>query len=303
MLLSRENIQDARYLLEKFIPNSYDRDILIEFLANSIIYASKIDNSNWNLNLDKRAKFIRFNVGHEYCIQIKKNEILIICMKNQLKPFFADKSRDILFQGYSNKVKINSYYLNKTPDILSKVPNSVGCLIKPKNLKKYVPIFESANREFIEYAIKNTTILPIMKHTHSLGVIKYIKSVANREIPNPIYTLSYEELKRYEEKLILKAKRLSLYELRKKALEKQELKKVNIYSKQYIRNPFVSEYAKRIAKGICQDCKKPAPFINKITGEPYLETHHIIPLAKGGSDTIDNVIALCPNCHRKRHYG
>jgi len=121
MILSRENIQDARYLLEKFIPNSYDRDILIEFLANSIIYASKIDNSNWNLNLDKRAKFIRFNVGHEYCIQIKKNEILIICMKNQLKPFFADKSRDILFQGYSNKVKINSYYLNKKFQIQSAV--------------------------------------------------------------------------------------------------------------------------------------------------------------------------------------
>ena len=79
--------------------------------------------------------------------------------------------------------------------------------------------------------------------------------------------------------------------------------KLNIYAIQYIRNPYVAEYVKRKANGICQDCKKPAPFINKTTGEPYLEIHHIIPLAQGGTDTIDNVVALCPNCHRKRHYG
>lgn len=43
-----------------------------------------------------------------------------------------------------------------------------------------------------------------------------------------------------------------------------------------------------------------APFQNK-DGEPYLETHHIICLSHGGPDTIDNTVALCPNCHRKMH--
>ena len=32
-----------------------------------------------------------------------------------------------------------------------------------------------------------------------------------------------------------------------------------------------------------------------------METHHIEWLSKGGSDTIDNTVALCPNCHRKMH--
>lgn len=35
----------------------------------------------------------------------------------------------------------------------------------------------------------------------------------------------------------------------------------------------------------------------------YLETHHIISLASQGSDTITNVIALCPNHHREAHFG
>lgn len=34
-------------------------------------------------------------------------------------------------------------------------------------------------------------------------------------------------------------------------------------------------------------------------GQPFLEVHHIHYLSNGGNDTIDNVIALCPNCHRK----
>ena len=47
-------------------------------------------------------------------------------------------------------------------------------------------------------------------------------------------------------------------------------------------------------------CGQNAPFLNA-QGEPYLELHHIIWLSHGGSDSVDNVVALCPNCHRKMH--
>jgi 5-methylcytosine-specific restriction protein A len=69
---------------------------------------------------------------------------------------------------------------------------------------------------------------------------------------------------------------------------------------QYLRNPYVAEYAKRRAKGICMLCLAPAPFNDK-NGEPFLESHHIIWLSRGGEDTIQNTVALCPNCHRKMH--
>ena len=57
---------------------------------------------------------------------------------------------------------------------------------------------------------------------------------------------------------------------------------------------------KRIAEGKCQYCGNDAPFIDN-NGQPYLEEHHVKRLADGGSDTIDNVVAICPNCHRKIH--
>lgn len=68
----------------------------------------------------------------------------------------------------------------------------------------------------------------------------------------------------------------------------------------YYRNPYLKEIVKRIAEGKCQYCGNEAPFQDK-NNEPYLEEHHVKRLADGGTDTIDNVVAICPNCHRKMH--
>ena len=43
-------------------------------------------------------------------------------------------------------------------------------------------------------------------------------------------------------------------------------------------------------------------------GRQYVESHHIIPLKYQDQfnfnlDTVDNLIALCPNCHKAIHYG
>ncbi|HAP9800244.1 TPA: HNH endonuclease, partial [Enterococcus faecium] len=70
-------------------------------------------------------------------------------------------------------------------------------------------------------------------------------------------------------------------------------------TKIYKRNPFVSEYVKRLAKGICQLCQEKGPFIKE--GVPYLHCHHIEYLSQGGKDVIENCIALCPNCHARIH--
>ena len=68
----------------------------------------------------------------------------------------------------------------------------------------------------------------------------------------------------------------------------------------YYRDPYLKEIVKRIAEGKCQLCGNTAPFIDP-SGSPYLEEHHVKRLADGGPDTIENVVALCPNCHRKIH--
>ncbi len=68
----------------------------------------------------------------------------------------------------------------------------------------------------------------------------------------------------------------------------------------YYRNPVIAKAAKERAGGVCQLCGMPAPFMDK-DGNPYLESHHIIWLSAGGEDTVENTVALCPNCHKRMH--
>ena len=98
-----------------------------------------------------------------------------------------------------------------------------------------------------------------------------------------------------------KIKRLTnecLFALAKKGNRKPGTR--NVITIQYERNEAVTEFAKRIANGCCQLCREIPPF-NNLDGSPYLETHHIDWLSEGGSDTIENTAALCPNCHAKMH--
>lgn len=74
-------------------------------------------------------------------------------------------------------------------------------------------------------------------------------------------------------------------------------------SKIYIRNADVVAEVLERANGNCEYCKKAAPFKKDSDGLGFLEVHHVIPLSENGLDTIENCVALCPNCHRHAHYG
>jgi HNH endonuclease len=71
---------------------------------------------------------------------------------------------------------------------------------------------------------------------------------------------------------------------------------------EYKRCPDVIAWVMQTAHGVCECCQSAAPF-NRPNGTPYLEPHHAVQLAHGGPDTEDNVIAVCPNCHRMLHSG
>lgn len=78
---------------------------------------------------------------------------------------------------------------------------------------------------------------------------------------------------------------------------------IQVISRAYRRNADVIVEVRRRANGTCEACHKPAPFLRASDSEPFLEVHHRIMLSEGGEDTVENALALCPNCHRKLHFG
>lgn len=91
---------------------------------------------------------------------------------------------------------------------------------------------------------------------------------------------------------------------RRKLLENYSTKpaEISVLTRQFARNPHVAAETLDRANGICENCKKPAPFRKK-SMQPYLEVHHKVPLSEHGDDTVQNTAALCPNCHREAHFG
>jgi 5-methylcytosine-specific restriction protein A len=69
---------------------------------------------------------------------------------------------------------------------------------------------------------------------------------------------------------------------------------------EYERDQGVRACVLDLAGGLCEACGEPAPF-TRADGRPFLEVHHVVPLADGGPDFVSNSVALCPNCHRALH--
>ena len=105
-----------------------------------------------------------------------------------------------------------------------------------------------------------------------------------------------------EKKLEKAISRKTIQEIKELAIKKSKLnekknlvRKVSTYN--YERSLVIREYVKELANGICQLCDNKAPF--EVKGKPFLHVHHIEYLSRGGEDTIENAIAVCPNCHAK----
>lgn len=71
----------------------------------------------------------------------------------------------------------------------------------------------------------------------------------------------------------------------------------------YVRNLYVVAAALIRSAGKCEMPACGHALFVREDGNPYLEVHHVIPLGEGGDDTLGNVAALCPHCHRELHFG
>jgi len=68
------------------------------------------------------------------------------------------------------------------------------------------------------------------------------------------------------------------------------------------RSRALREYVLRRAGGNCEGCGNRAPFVTD-RGIPYLEVHYLRRPSDVGPESPLWVAALCPNCHRRVHWG
>ena len=68
----------------------------------------------------------------------------------------------------------------------------------------------------------------------------------------------------------------------------------------YKRNMTLRALLKEKYNDVCQICGQT---FERYDGGRYSEIHHLLPLEYGGLDSLDNIVVVCPTCHKKFHYG
>jgi hypothetical protein len=255
--INRNSYEDAQKVFKKFLPDNKTRLKVIDFLAQALEFANAKNPQNWNLNLDKNASFIRFNVGIQYCIQIGSQEILVLCDRLTLKPVWEEKLIPVTFPGYARGKSYKSDNIDAVPDLLRGTKNSIGCLLKVADIYEHIDLFRQSNFDFIRLAIEKTKLRPDMEKAHSKGVIAYLSRELGKEVENPAYAKTdlptLAAFLQEEENKIREAKKLSREE-RKKRLEESDPqpKKTIVSQVVFNRNSYVVAEILDRAKGVCQ---------------------------------------------------
>lgn len=133
----------------------------------------------------------------------------------------------------------------------------------------------------------------------SLCVVKHIKGCDNSNI------FDSKNIENELQKKIEISRNFSVEQRKKniKIIENDNPERIEVVSIVFKRSSDVIVEVLNRANGFCELCSQKAPFLRAKDGSPYLEVHHKNPLSEGGKDNVINAIALCPNCHRKVHYG
>ncbi len=187
-----------------------------------------------------------------------------------------------IMQGAGYTRTINSY---GTDYYLKNIKKDFGVevfLTAIASIKKHLKYYEGVGKSS-QPKIHNI----LKKHTEEIALSSIFNEISNNLRGQTLLSLSDNS------------------EIRKSRLKvaTKKPRELEVKTKVYIRNPDVVAEVLNRANGICEKCNSHAPFKRAKDNTPYLEVHHKIHLANGGDDTIENTLALCPNCHRELHYG
>lgn len=191
------------------------------------------------------------------------------------------------------KYKVIHVMPKDTYEIYTQYKDESNKLLRRKILDEEVVAVEKDKDKVISYV--RDVLIAEHRNMYKDGNVKHYstKNTATRLEPLPEDAPGDEQMKH--------ARELTLEELKHVAIKCANYKEISVEKGMgRYRSIYIAEYAKKKANGRCQLCGMPAPFSDN-NGEPYLESHHVKWLSKGGEDSIDNVVALCPNCHRKMH--
>ncbi|MEI7196916.1 HNH endonuclease signature motif containing protein [Pectobacterium versatile] len=237
---------------------------------------SRLDEQNRGLLAENKTGYWKIKSG-----RINKGDLIVLLLEVADKPKCYE-----LFSGIMQDIE----------RIRSKTTGVERSVITVDQFDKFTDINDQS---IMSYLMGSS--IPQGNNVNQIMLANYVSKVSE---PDDFIDEVIEEHIKFQEQVIKAASDSTAARRKRLAKSAQRDPAFSIKkTKVYYRNPDVVAERLHLAKGICEECKEKAPFIRKSDGKPYLEVHHRISLSQGGADSVENTIAVCPNCHRQVHHG
>lgn len=281
---------------------SYDYNIIQEFEKKSFKEKMQtlLQMKMKNKNVEYLTASMRQEVKFEETLKLELAKLVYASKRILTK---RSEINNLSFPERIREIKMNScviFYIDNP----TKREVELALEISPE-LKKYY--FEGYNN--IDYSKPNEMIENRVNPEKSLMNSYEVKNRVieenkiNKESLNAEQKEVVKENTKEEEEVIKNVNKKSIVINRIKRNKKVSLNvdwnvtpaRKSVAINKVIRNYSVVKYLKDLYKNRCQVC---GTRLEIGLGRFYSEVHHIRPLGKhAGSDTINNAIVLCPNCH------
>jgi len=231
------------------------------------------------------------------------------------------------------------YLYERNPDDIDKLWNLYEAVLSGKKIGEVVfakakevkytghakltqAIFRAAPKVFFPVDGQTTGYLAALRLPSEFSSASEFQDICvkvKKKVDKPLYEQSHDAWfanqkkepgveTEYQKMVLEKAAKAKPLSEGKGGIAVPKIGKTGLSKSGYQRNPDVAAEAVRLADFKCEIDARHQTFISDVKDKPYVEAHHLIPFGNQGSypfslDVTANIIALCPNCHRRLHHG
>lgn len=244
--------------------------------------------------LDNAVEYIKDNGPiSEYVSTYKGNSRILTCIRKNINLFNITSSTISINPDY-DEYFYNNFFIKYDFDELNEI------LLRDVDYSYFLYNVQDFNINLID----NPTAEIVHEKENKVEVVKEVIKVETSSVENDDdYEIKIDGI---NENNVNRDVAIGAHKVSPLAIDQTKI------SKKYKRNPLLGKIAIQNAYYCCERDARHETFISERTKKAFMEAHHLVPVMyqqeiwdkyEINVDCVENIISLCPTCHRAFHNG
>lgn len=244
--------------------------------------------------LDNAVEYIKDNGPiSEYVSTYKGNSRILTCIRKNINLFNITSSTISINPDY-DEYFYNNFFVKYDFDELNEI------LLRDVDYSYFLYNVQDFNINLID----NPTTEVVYEKEDNVEIVKEVIKVETSSVENDDdYEIKVDGI---NENNVNRDVAIGAHKVSPLAIDQTKI------SKKYKRNPLLGKIAIQNAYYCCERDARHETFISERTKKAFMEAHHLVPVMHQQEiwdkyeinvDCVENIISLCPTCHRAFHNG